>query len=295
MNFVLRAYKVCDPEFLDAELNHIRNVFYKLCYPRQFIDRAFSKARKKIYNPPPHNIDTGDNRKNNNFLSIPFHPKLLDISHKVNKTANGKVNIVFNYNNTVRKKLVHNKAPDSDKQKVGVYEIPCKVCEEKYFGESGRGLEIRLTEHKRAYDSHQLNNALVKHSWDKDHHIDWEKAQILYKSRNVGDRRLVEGACINMGFSMVGNKAFTQEDSFIDNLLCQTFLNNFTFRDRPPCTTPDTAAAFPSSTQVTELQNVAPVTGAYGEENRTPSNNIEEGPRRSRRIAGLPMEHTGIT
>ena len=282
MNFVLRAYKVCDPEFIDAELSHIRSVFNKLCYPSYFIDKAFSKARKKIYNPQSQN-----NKENNhNFLSIPYHPNLLEISNKINRSANGNVNIVFNYNNTVRKMLVHNKTQDNNKKEVGVYEIPCKDCNEKYFGESGRSLETRKDEHKKAYDNFQQNNALVKHSFDKDHRIDWDRAKILYKSNKVGDRRLVEGACINMGFSMEGNKAFTQEDSFIDNVICQTFLNNFTFKHNAISTTPNAAATLPSFAQVTD------VTGAQAAGENLPSSNEL---RRSRRLAGLPMENTGIT
>ena len=146
MNFVLRAYKVCDPEFIDAELSHIRSVFNKLCYPSYFIDKAFSKARKKIYNPQSQN----NKGNNHNFLSIPFHPNLLEISNKINRSANGNVNIIFNYNNTVRKMLVHNKTQDNNKKEVGVYEIPCKDCNEKYLGESGRSLETRKDEHKKS-------------------------------------------------------------------------------------------------------------------------------------------------
>ena len=229
-------------------------------------------------------------------MSIPYHPKLLDITHKVNKSAKGKVNIVFNYNNTVRKTLVHNKTPDNNTKEVGVYEIPCKGCNQKYFGESGRGLETRISEHKRAYDTLQFNNALVKHCWDNDHRVDWNTSKILYRSRNVGDRRLVEGACINMGLSMEGNKAFTQEDSFIDNMICQTFLNNFKFKHNPSCTTLDTAAASSSPAQVTRLQSAVPVAGAYAVGNRIPPNNLRNNsPRRSRRLAGLPLEHNGIT
>ena len=289
MNFVLRAYKVCDPEFIDGELSHIRNVFNKLCYPSYFIDKAFSKAKKKIYNPPSHNMNREN--KNNNFLSIPYHPKLLEISQKINRSSNGNVNIVFNYNNTVRKMLVHNKTPDNNNKDVGVYEIPCKDCNEKYFGESGRGLKVRTEEHRKAYDRFQQNNALVKHSWDKDHRIDWDRAKLLYKSSNVGNRRLIEGACINMGFSMEGNKSFTQEDSFIDNVICQTFLTNFTFKYNPPCTTPNTVAALPSFAQVEDVQNDVPVTDTQAGENLMPENGL----RRSRRLAGLPMENTGIT
>ena len=85
---------------------------------------------------------------------------------------------------------------------------------------------------------------------------------------------------------MEGNKAFTQEDDFIDTFICQTFLKDFIFKQSSTCTTTNTAAASPSSSQVTGLQHEVPVTGAYAAHNA---------PRRSRRLAGLPLENNGIT
>ena len=95
---------------------------------------------------------------------------------------------------------------------------------------------------------------------------------------------------------MEGNKAFTQEDNFIDTFICKTFLNDFIFKQNSSCTTPITAAAFPSSTQVTGLQHEIPVTGAYAEDLVAPTRDpVNNAPRRSRRLAGLPRENDGIT
>ena len=45
----LRALKVCDPEYLDTELQHINLVAKKLCYPESFINMAWMQARKAYY------------------------------------------------------------------------------------------------------------------------------------------------------------------------------------------------------------------------------------------------------
>ena len=47
VNFVIRAYRICDPEFIDGEMDHIRCTFRKLCYPEFFIEKAISRAKKK--------------------------------------------------------------------------------------------------------------------------------------------------------------------------------------------------------------------------------------------------------
>ena len=207
------------------------------------------------------------------------------------------LNLVFKFENTIRKNLVRNKTEEEVKKEIGVYEIPCRNCDLKYFGETGRSLEIRTQEHKRDYDNMKMNNVLVKHSWERDHRIDWERTKLIYKSHNVGNRRLVEGAAINLGFSMEGNKAFTQEDEFINKLICKKMLNDFNLRNSNSlCVTPNVVAAPLSPTQVTRGQNVTVVAGAQAV-NQEEADEIvgNQRIRRSRRLAGLPMENEGIT
>ena len=280
INFVIRAYRICDPQYLDDEMSHIRRLFSRLCYPQHFIEKAISKAKRKIYNPSLPNTRIG----NNKFLSVPYHPKLEEIKRKLYTSSNGQTALVFNYNNTIAKRIMHNNM-DNNKKDVGVYEIPCSDCNSSYFGETGRGLDTRLKEHQRAYNLMHNNSVLVKHSWEKDHKIDWEGAKLIYKSNNVSERRVVEGALINLSNSMEGNKSFTQDDYFINYLVCKSALKNFNFKSNSA--TPDAAALSPA--QVTEMQVASPVAGAYAEDEDSPNNQLHHlPPRRSRRIAGLP-------
>ena len=183
----------------------------------------------------------------------------------------------------------------SIKTDIGVYKIPCKGCSSSYFGETGRGLEIRLKEHQRAYRDMADNSALVKHSWRNDHQINWKEASIIYKDKNVGNRRLVEGAFINIGNSMEGNKAFTQEDNFINTYIYSMVLNqNKNKTDSHSNANPDTASSF-SPAQVTGLRQSTPVAGTYADIGASPERQQgDHRPRRSRRLAGLPVED-GIT
>ena len=103
------------------------------------------------------------------------------------------------------------------------------------------------------------NSALVKHSWNNDHQINWNGASILYKNKNVGNRRLVEGAFINIGNSMEGNKAFTQEDNFINTLIYSMVLSDVNSHSNA---NPDTASSF-SPAQVTRGRQPPVVAGTY--------------------------------
>ena len=175
---------------------------------------------------------------------------------------------------------------NNKKNEVGVYEIPCRDCNSSYFGETGRGLDTRLKEHQRAYNLMHNNSVLVKHSWEKDQKIDWENAKLIYKNNSVGERRVVEGALIDLANSMEGNKSFTQDDYFINYLVCKSALKNFNL-NKSNSATPDAAALSPA--QVTEMQVASPVAGAYAEDEDSPNNQLHRlPPRRSRRIAGLP-------
>ena len=115
---------------------------------------------------------------------------------------------------------MHNKG--KSESNVGVYYVPCKDCDSKYFGETGRSLKVRIGEHKRACRLGSENNMIAKHSWDNDHRINWEESKIIYKESNIGKRRVVEGALIGLCNTFKNNKAFTQEDSITNWLVCKS-------------------------------------------------------------------------
>ena len=78
----------------------------------------------------------------------------------------------------------------------GVYKIPCKDCDKVYWGETGRSCAVRLKEHMRDVRNCNLSNALFNHKIDCDHRIDWDDAQIVFKSNSYFKRRIVESALI---------------------------------------------------------------------------------------------------
>ena len=77
-----------------------------------------------------------------------------------------------------------------------VYQIPCNDCNLSYFGQSGRGFDVRLTEHKNAVRLRRVNNACYKHISDKNHSLNWENARVVYKSNILSNRLVVESSLI---------------------------------------------------------------------------------------------------
>ena len=61
-----------------------------------------------------------------------------------------------------------------------MYRIPCGTCPKVYIGQTGRTLELRLKEHKRALTSGNVSqSAVVEHAMDESHTIKWEEAEVV--------------------------------------------------------------------------------------------------------------------
>ena len=182
----LRALKICDPEFLDEEIQTIYNLALELCYPIHFIDNCLQRARRTYFNsdrPNPFDMD--------NILVLPYRHEFLNI---VNSLKCLNINVVFSNNSSVKNSLFRNK-PTVDRG--GVYQIFCSTCNIPYIGQTGKELSIRVGQHKCNIRTANNASALFCYVRDKNHPIDWNSAKIVFKSDSIQDRLLIEGCLIN--------------------------------------------------------------------------------------------------
>ena len=77
-----------------------------------------------------------------------------------------------------------------------VYKIPCGRCEKAYFGETGRGLEARIKEHRSDLRNHKTSNAMVLHADQEGHLPNWNGAQVIHSDLKKTQRKLIEAAYI---------------------------------------------------------------------------------------------------
>jgi len=78
---------------------------------------------------------------------------------------------------TLHQLLMNVKDKDEPNNKRGaVYKIKCCDCQATYIGETGRSLNIRLTEHKRATRNGGINNHIADHL-KTNHRFDWDSAK----------------------------------------------------------------------------------------------------------------------
>ena len=96
----------------------------------------------------------------------------------------------------------------SDVRKAGVYSVPCTQCSKVYIGETFRGIEKRLSEHKYDMKCFNLNNATVQHRFDTGHNANWKEAKMIKYVNDTMTRRCFESAYITSFDTMNQNKGF---------------------------------------------------------------------------------------
>ena len=100
----------------------------------------------------------------------------------------------FRPHQTLRRTLVHLKDRVEPDHRAGVvYKIPCRSCTKVYIGQTGRTLEHRLKEHRRALVSGDVSlSAVAQHAVDEGHDIDWSSATVIDGHPNFHQRCALE-------------------------------------------------------------------------------------------------------
>ena len=132
--------------------------------------------------------------------------------------------IVHPATNTLRRALVVNRPPRSEDMCdcSGVYRIPCLQCSASYFGETGRGFNIRLNEHKAAVRLGYRNNACFKHSSETGHEIDWNNARLICLEEDWLKRQVIESSCISTFENFNGMMSTMSIDKFSAGLILKS-------------------------------------------------------------------------
>ncbi|MEO0688224.1 MAG: GIY-YIG nuclease family protein, partial [Cyanobacteria bacterium J06649_11] len=188
-NLFLRALRICSPEYLEEEINIIREQLGSIKYTEYILEKALNKAKRIFYVPCTENKNSFENK-----IKLPY----LDTIKQVTKPLGKDNPFIFSYPNTLGSKVINVNKAENTKEKVGVYEIPCKGCDKSYIGYTCRNLEQRLKEHKRAIRYGQQNSALFNHVSTTNHPIDWNSSRIVYNSRCPNKNKIIESSLIEI-------------------------------------------------------------------------------------------------
>ena len=121
------------------------------------------------------------------------------LSLVISQVVVGVVRVAHKPITTLRQLLTNVKDKDEPNDRQGaVYKIKCCDCQATYIGETGRNLNTRLTEHKRATRNGDLNNNIAEHHLQTDHRIDWDSAECVIYSTDYYQRLTLESWFTNL-------------------------------------------------------------------------------------------------
>ena len=136
----LRAYRYCDPQFLDNELEKIYTDFSRLGYNRRFIVKAKISAKKGRY----HEIKVRAGIVKPFHLVLPYHKKTRGLKQRYVERV---IEVIYTSRDSLDSRDTWRKRVPMES---GVYILKCidSSCDRFYVGES-RYFPRRFDEHSR--------------------------------------------------------------------------------------------------------------------------------------------------
>lgn len=224
----LRAFRISDRSYLSEEISFIFGCFTKLGYPRFVLDRALHLAKRSFYCPKSPLTNTTAHISKT--LMVPFHKDLED-KKQIFKHLN--LSLSFNFQNKLSNILVHNKDVN---EVCGTYVIPCLSCNLSYIGETGTNINKRMKQHIYDVKNWHVNqySGPVNHFITTGHKLDYTKAQLIFKSNNRRERRIVESSVIKHTDNVNLNHGFFPVNDCISSIIVNSLkIPDFVFPPEP--------------------------------------------------------------
>ena len=153
------------------------------------------------------------------YITLPNNSSFHSITNNLNK-----LNIKTT---SLPSKTIHEFVHSSPQRNIfsdaSVYCIPCKDCKLKYIGETSRNLHIRLKEHKRDIRIGNSNNALLLHTSQHNHNIDFNSAKMLTHIHNKNLRRIFEAAAISFLSSLNTRPGFYNISPYLSKHILNSY------------------------------------------------------------------------
>ena len=187
-----RANNICTKD-KTKEFEHLEKVFRQNGYPKKMIQRALNRTPK-----PSHSETIDEDQEDTDAKKKIFLPYVKGVSERIEKVCRQlNIHTVFKSNGTLRQSLmrVKNRRPVEARRGV-VYEVPCRDCNCRYIGETGRSLQERLKEHRYAVQTANMNNGIAAHAWNQQHQVDWDGAEVKMCKQHLWKRKVLEAICI---------------------------------------------------------------------------------------------------
>ena len=195
IGFFLRAHRICSKIHLQEEIDHIINAFLHLRYPHGWLMHKASKAQaimtRQSPTTPAHEPPSSPTVTSR--ITVPTSQSAERLVPLMRQTG---TQLVLTASTRIHDIVKDNPPRHTSSQSV-VYNIPCGGCDRSYVGETGRGLDTRLKEHKTDMRNMTTSNAIVQHALLTGHRPDWTSAKVLHQGMNRTTRKALEMAEIS--------------------------------------------------------------------------------------------------
>jgi len=180
-----RAKNICSQNMLKGELKDLHDIFIHNGFPEREANRVF---RMRL-NSRTQGEDLQHRQRPIPDCIFPYVPGLYE---SIRSILN-KVNLKTGYKpiRTIKQELMK-KRPAPAKQHGIIYNVECGDCAWKYIGESGRLVEERIEEHKRAVKRFDTCSEISNHVLNEDHQMEWSSHAILEREENYQHRIVKE-------------------------------------------------------------------------------------------------------
>ena len=197
-----RAFDFCSPEFLEAELLHIKKTLKSNGYQINLVNKHIQR-RQNSHMSRSLPCSTRSDMK---YISVPYVPNTTEKMNRVLRPYN--ISLASKPTVTLRKQLcrLKDKTPLIDNIDV-IYKILCLDCPRFYIGETGRQLSIRMEEHKRNVQNHCEHSQIFQHLANEGHRANFNSPHIIDRCSNWRQRKLIEASYTHSAADMTLNRA----------------------------------------------------------------------------------------
>lgn len=214
----------CSPEFHQKNLKLIRDRLLQNNYPKNLVNNIlFNNLNNE---KKEEEKEKGNNNKKTRYVKIPYHKTLAPKFNHIFRDTD--VKLAFYNTKTINNMFSQTKSkrPINDEIEV-VYEVPCSSCDMIYYGQTGRTIEQRMSEHQRDILQKKKHTGLSQHVYNnKEHKINWEGVKIVEREPNTEKREMLEMlTIINSNNTMNVQSDFKTKTNAYNNLIQKYYKN----------------------------------------------------------------------
>ena len=186
--FLHRAYKICDSQFRQEEINFLINNFIENGYDKNSLKRIESDYQKTREETREDRDMATEHPK---IVKLPWIPELSPKLRKSFRKAGYKA--VFKSTANLKTLLTSkNKSDLPSNSQPGVYMINCK-CGKGYVGETKLKVSTRITQHEKNVSDEKWDvSGITNHARTCEEGFEWDKTSTLKIEENKFDRKVRE-------------------------------------------------------------------------------------------------------